>query len=197
MTIKAIETVYKGYKFRSRLEARWAVFFDALGIEYQYEPEGFEFNGIRYLPDFFLPKTNIFIEIKPKVDRYLIRKDGEKWLGFRQNIDAPLVILAGDPWPQEFDSLILVNFVNTDNEEDKGTGWLHWKYSIIFLADGVACLGIFPKKESEEVKIYPFGLALDEDAPAVFLANKNDLVLPMPAYEAARQARFEHGQIGA
>ena len=30
--IKAIETEYNGYKFRSRLEARWAVFFDALGV---------------------------------------------------------------------------------------------------------------------------------------------------------------------
>lgn len=56
MTIKAIETRYKGYRFRSRLEARWAVFFDALGIEWQYEPEGFELSdGTRYLPDFWLP----------------------------------------------------------------------------------------------------------------------------------------------
>lgn len=39
---KAIQTVYKGYKFRSRLEARWAVFFDALGITWQYEKEGYE-----------------------------------------------------------------------------------------------------------------------------------------------------------
>ena len=31
--IKAIETVYKGYRFRSRLEARWAVFFDACGVK--------------------------------------------------------------------------------------------------------------------------------------------------------------------
>lgn len=51
--IKAIETEYNGYKFRSRLEARWAVFFDALGVEYEYEPEGFELpSGKRYLPDF-------------------------------------------------------------------------------------------------------------------------------------------------
>jgi hypothetical protein len=28
MSAKAIETHYKGYRFRSRLEARWAVFFD-------------------------------------------------------------------------------------------------------------------------------------------------------------------------
>lgn len=51
--MKPIETVYRGYRFRSRLEARWAVFFDALGLRWEYEPEGFEFDdGTRYLPDF-------------------------------------------------------------------------------------------------------------------------------------------------
>ena len=51
--IKAIETSYKGYKFRSRLEARYALFFDTLGIKWEYEPEGFELpGGVRYLPDF-------------------------------------------------------------------------------------------------------------------------------------------------
>ena len=40
--IKAIETFYKGYHFRSRLEARWAVFFETLGIPWKYEVEGFE-----------------------------------------------------------------------------------------------------------------------------------------------------------
>ena len=52
-TIKPIETVYNGYRFRSRLEARWAVFFDALKVNYEYEPEGFELpSGNYYLPDF-------------------------------------------------------------------------------------------------------------------------------------------------
>jgi len=51
--IKAIETIYNGYRFRSRLEARWAVFFDTLNLPWEYEPEGFEFDGgLRYLPDF-------------------------------------------------------------------------------------------------------------------------------------------------
>jgi hypothetical protein len=64
--IKAIETQYKGYCFRSRLEARWAVFFDALGIEWEYEPEGFELSdGTWYLPDFHLPGREWWIEIKP------------------------------------------------------------------------------------------------------------------------------------
>ena len=45
-TIRAIETRYNGYRFRSRLEARWAVFFDTLGIRYEYEPEGFDLSRL-------------------------------------------------------------------------------------------------------------------------------------------------------
>ena len=52
MGVKPIETIYDGYRFRSRLEARWAVFFKTLGVAYEYEPEGFDMNGLRYLPDF-------------------------------------------------------------------------------------------------------------------------------------------------
>lgn len=67
--ITAIQTAYKGYNFRSRLEARWAVFFDALGISWEYEPEGFELpDGTRYLPDFFLKDNwhrGPYVEIKP------------------------------------------------------------------------------------------------------------------------------------
>src|SRR5260221_7733487 len=63
MTIKAIETIYDGYKFRSRLEARWAVLFHHLGIPYRYEQEGFDLNGIRYLPDFYLPEIPHWVEI--------------------------------------------------------------------------------------------------------------------------------------
>ena len=62
--IKPIETVYKGYRFRSRLEARWAVFFDSLSIPYVYEPEGLNIGGVYYLPDFYLPDCNQFFEVK-------------------------------------------------------------------------------------------------------------------------------------
>ncbi len=63
--IKPIETVYKGYRFRSRLEARWAVFFDACGVKWEYEPEGFELeDGTWYLPDFYLPEIDTFFECK-------------------------------------------------------------------------------------------------------------------------------------
>lgn len=62
--IKPIETRYDGHLFRSRREARQAVFFNELGIAYHYEPEGYELEGVRYLPDFYLPRQDSFVEVK-------------------------------------------------------------------------------------------------------------------------------------
>lgn len=70
MKLSAIETKYAGVLFRSRLEARWAVFFDALGIEWEYEPEAFRLkDGSGYLPDFRLPTFagSIWVEVKPRL----------------------------------------------------------------------------------------------------------------------------------
>lgn len=64
-TISAISTEYGGFKFRSRTEARWAIFFDALSIPWEYEKEGYEIAGVRYLPDFWLPTIKMFAEVKP------------------------------------------------------------------------------------------------------------------------------------
>jgi len=63
----AIETRYKGHRFRSRLEARWAIYFDAEGIRWEYEKEGYVLNnGKKYLPDFWLPDVKMFAEVKPE-----------------------------------------------------------------------------------------------------------------------------------
>ena len=69
ITIKPIETYYNGYRFRSRLEARWAVFFDTGNVKYEYEPEGFELeSGLKWLPDFYLPDFDCYVEVKPDTD---------------------------------------------------------------------------------------------------------------------------------
>lgn len=56
--IKAIETNYLGYRFRSRLEARFACFLHELDIRFHYETEGFFIDKKKYLPDFWLPFPN-------------------------------------------------------------------------------------------------------------------------------------------
>ncbi len=99
--IKAIETRYKGYRFRSRLEARWAVFFDAAEIDWQYEVEGFDLGGRHYLPDFWLPSHEIFIEIKPDqgwdcVDAF----HACKLLAIQS--EKSVILIAGDCWPGKY-----------------------------------------------------------------------------------------------
>lgn len=59
----------KMYNIRSRLEARWAITFDELDLQYEYEQEGFEMeSGVRYLPDFYLIDLGIYCEMKPPKD---------------------------------------------------------------------------------------------------------------------------------
>jgi hypothetical protein len=50
-----LETWYAGIKYRSRTEARWAVFFESAGVAARYEAEGFQLDdGAWYLPDFVI-----------------------------------------------------------------------------------------------------------------------------------------------
>lgn len=63
MAIKAIETRYAGYRFRSRLEARWAIFLDHMRIGWEYEPEGFETSAGLYLPDFKISSECVRYEV--------------------------------------------------------------------------------------------------------------------------------------
>lgn len=69
----ALETRYAGCRFRSRLEARWARFFDHLAIRWQYEPQGLQIHDRMeiadedewpYLPDFWLPDLGMWAEVK-------------------------------------------------------------------------------------------------------------------------------------
>lgn len=82
--IQPIETYYKGCRFRSRLEARWAVFFDACGVEWEYEPEGFRSGDIYYLPDFLLHGVegrvsgDVYVEVKPSAERGLEPSERKK-----------------------------------------------------------------------------------------------------------------------
>lgn len=63
-TYKSIETKYNGIIFRSRSEARWAVFFNTLGIRWEHEKEGYQLGDICYLPDFWLPELDCWFEVK-------------------------------------------------------------------------------------------------------------------------------------
>lgn len=91
--IKAIDTFYAGRKFRSRLEARWAVYFDALGVTWDYEAEGFVLpSGECYLPDFYFPKYKCYGEIKP-----LDFESDPRHEEFVRTSENSLLIFIGNP----------------------------------------------------------------------------------------------------
>ena len=64
--IKAKETRYGGINFRSRLEAKWAAFFDLIGWNWTYEPVDF----CGWTPDFVIKGSSdtVYVEVKPIFD---------------------------------------------------------------------------------------------------------------------------------
>lgn len=74
MTQHSIRTRYKDILFRSKLEADWARCFDALGLAWDYEPEGQYFGAQFYLVDFYLPKSRQWVEVKGVFEPDDVRK---------------------------------------------------------------------------------------------------------------------------
>lgn len=94
--VKAIKTTYDGINFRSRLEAKWAAFFQMLGWPFEYEP--FDLDG--YIPDFVLKfHKPLLVEVKPeivfgKLGQYVEKIIRSGWEGEALIVGATL----WDPW---------------------------------------------------------------------------------------------------
>lgn len=179
MNTTAIETRYAGCRFRSRLEARWAVFFDHLGIAWEYEPQGFVVNGRPYLPDFRLVVSRTWVEVK----------------GDEVAVDVALMAAAASclPSAQEgFPTLVLLGPIPEPPSPSTGWAWIglsggldepldeHWS----FIPTTVA-----PTDTSTATNYTAGGPLL---VPTLDMANATDA----SAYQAARAARFEHGESG-
>ena len=117
MRIKAIETEYNGYLFRSRLEARWAVFFDEIGLTWEYEREGFDLDGVWYLPDFWIWEWNSFIEIKG--DPSELESGIEKCEMLSKGI-KPMVFLIYGPPDHKIHQVIFPRIDPSDNTTGAG-----------------------------------------------------------------------------
>jgi hypothetical protein len=193
--LRAIETRYNGYRFRSRLEARWAVFFDSLVIEYRYETEGFRLpSGTLYLCDFEVPEWAAWIEIKPESTDVSAAQ-----AKLRQLSDATgraALLVAGSPWPDEY----RVDFWHPNASK--------WQERCIFFG----CFGCTSLWIANEDGVRHLG------ARNPLGARTNKACLPLSregwelgvrrgeregltdrlelAFHRARGARFEHGESG-
>jgi hypothetical protein len=203
--IKAIETEYKGCLFRSRLEARWAVFFDELNIEWKYESEGFENDdGDRYLPDFYLPRSLTWVEVKG--DKNALVKDHARMTrlldwggvlpGFKNSLDTAsrgLLLLEDLPYWDGSHGI----FVHPIIQHDEG---IH-KNWLMFASGAAVCLSgsRFARIGGRAVEVV-HNLQSDPAAWAIetrFVKTQRASIPALRAYRAARSARFEFGQKGA
>lgn len=211
---KPIETVYAGCRFRSRLEARWAVFFDRLGIEWEYEPQGFEGDYGRYLPDFRLRRALWTAPL------------GNPWAGLEETRDVYVEVKGTDGQVTQADRLRMGWLIDWMGPLSPGLLLLgpiprpgrRYSHDLCFWHKGVA-LGAVEFKECG----YPTRAALAvaecemyRDQWAVEIFDGDSECLPSSAtwdahplqsrakvdqsvddaYTAARSARFEHGQRG-
>ena len=196
MEIKAIETIYNGYKFRSRLEARWAVFFDSAGIEYEYEPEGFDLGGEWYLPDFYLPWFDCYVEIKPNNSNELSDAENKLWKLFRGKDNCCCMLCVGEP----LDDNITV-YCQDSNDSSGGEGEFKAKFlEGVWWDDEYGLHGVTKHWVCLVLETYRYTSFFDR--------NWNDLPLCQSykmcefrsdfkyAKEKARQARFEYGEKG-
>lgn len=207
---KPIPTRYAGYHFRSRLEARWAVFFDALGLRWHYEDQGYELPSGRYLPDFRLEAVagragrDIWCEVKGR----LTLDQGKKLLQAAAELPrAKVEDMAVSP-----QILVLGDIPNPDPPQ----AWAHWRLDVVadqlliqvvhwgWTAHGARWI-LRPIDEPSQLAVHkiPF---LTEQVSGILddwlcgLTSEPALypeTAVLEAYRAARSARFEHGQSGA
>ena len=188
--IHAIQTEYKGYLFRSRLEARWAVFFDACGIEWEYEPEGYDLgDGVLYLPDFLLHDVHgraggdLYVEVKgimSTADGEKIKRFSEAGRKDRRHKSDTAVLVVGVIPPGNMDEIL--GYISTKAYQRNSGLPNEFNFETID-GDFFAAVPGINKKGKFEV----FG---DE---ASYIANI-DFAATEKAYRIARQARFEYGE---
>lgn len=207
--IKPIETIFDGYKFRSRLEARWAVFFKDAGIPYEYEPEGITLdNGTGYLPDFYLPWFDCYVEIKAKIPE---NKDIVLNLVHNFPYAKPLLICVGDPYEDK----MLVFYRDEENYPCHFVEGAKWKYedtlsdlyyeqgygkhTISILCDtpylnwGNCIHGFSIRPQEWQYEKIPKSLEKSYIGENITFYTRSHLET---SKLKARQARFEHGEKG-
>ncbi len=190
---KAIQTLYHGYRFRSRLEARWAVFFDALGIKWEYEPEGFNLHGnIYYLPDFYVPSLDMYFEVKASE---LTGEEERKCELLRDETDKPVVALIGTPG--QF-------FIENEDRDAKifcwdmtdGSAGCSYFDCVLYAHEAFGI--IFAVHDQFSSRKFCRGCMFQAENRIVQFAGRWDNAMSIEktieAATRARSARFEHGE---
>jgi hypothetical protein len=180
----AIPTRYEGYLFRSRLEAKRAVFFKRLGLRWGYETQGYVVDGTPYLPDFklILPGDRIaFAEVKDDAADWHEGRHVRLCRALSRETGWPVILLVGVPsyrayhrfTPDLAENAFQAVFFRDYEPKIEVAGEYWWQYITVDEQTGALD---FPFDDQQARKAFGQGL--------------------VDAVRAARSARFEHGASG-
>jgi hypothetical protein len=207
-SVKPIETEYQGCRFRSRLEARWAVFLDALDIRWEYEPQGYVIDSTGYLPDFWLPTLNLWAEVKGSLTHgellRLIRAVGSSGLPISPTEERQP---TADDHPTWGHRILLLGPIPPPGPANQHP-------LFVYLAGQTFAFRSFFGDTVDGVQPLPIGNAVPLEVLAELdevgtCRSREEMLAPGPiqaaaknpavaaAYHAARSARFEHGESGS
>jgi hypothetical protein len=200
--MRPIETRYGGVLFRSRLEARWAVFFTRLGLEWEHESQGYR-DGfevgpagkrVLYLPDFHLPALGLYLEVKPAMPNHVDPEGVKRWQHFAG--------VVATEWEKGRTAMLVGQIPNPDTADCLGPPraqeWYEQK--IVTLADWQVAWCACPSGRHFDMHFQARGARVLCGCPRVqddrqyFTGDHPDI---LNAYGAARSARFEHGDVPA
>jgi len=117
MNIVSIPTKYNKIQMRSRLEAKWAAFFDLCNWKWEYEP--FDLKG--WIPDFIIygKEKDILVEIKPYSYKKEFTNVINKIITSNNNYD---VLLLGNSFPLRKrylkNNLPVLGFINEKSQQN-------------------------------------------------------------------------------
>jgi len=196
--ITAIETRYAGYRFRSRLEARWYVFFEVLGVQAEYEEQGFTVPGrsantrTYYLPDFYLPQHGLYYEVKPSHPEQVDLDGVTRWEDF-----AHEVVTA---WDHSRTVMSVGEIPNADAVDQSGPPRpeKHYEAGIYMLGFTVLAWCACPTGKHFDVQVDGRGGNIPCGCERIIDERRyqtGDDPRILAAYRAARAARFEHGEV--
>lgn len=170
-SIRIIRTRWHGCQFRSKLEAKWAIVFELMGLEWSYEPEGFMVGNVWYEPDFLVAGFDgrgegwSFIEVKGNMkdpDRRKIRAISKFF---------PVYVVGDIPWSDPL-----------DDQFDKWSDESEF-HSFEYIDGDYFGAAIGVNKDG-----YPELFGYDSNYTRD--CNKHTTTL---CFEAARYAQFDHG----
>lgn len=193
-TFVTMPVTYRGIRFRSKLEARWAVFFDLCGAEWEYEPD-VSVPGVYYQPDFLVKDVlsihgfcgddnpaipvigNLFVEVKGRMSS----EDAEKVEKFSE--EHSILVVTDFPKGKAWSDLFRSAMDGVNRKKHKVN--LQYNFDTV---DGDA-FELMPAVATRNG--IPFMALVGADSNYERWADHK---ATERAYSIARNAKFDHGQ---